>query len=117
MYDITEEKKNFGLELPEYVAASPRKKSKNDEYEIPDLDTNEEEEEVFDEKDVDLDDPDWDYVEEEEENDDEEFEKTKSKQRCYSHYPRTTAAAIRFGISTFALTVLIWAYNMGKKII
>ena len=73
------------------------------------------EKEVKKETDVDFEDPDYENLEEEDDNDD-EFEKPKKK-RNYLHYPRTTAAALRFGISTFALTVLIWAYNMGKEVL
>ena len=123
LYDISEEKKNQDLELPEYIAVSPSKKRRNDDdddkdFDIPDLDLDDEEEKEYKETDVDLDDPDWEWEKEEEDkdDDDDEFEKkTKTKKRNYLHYPRTTAAAIRFGISTFALTVLVWAYNMGKK--
>ena len=114
LFDISKEKQLQDLELPEYIAASPTKKAKHDEYEIPDLDSDENElkKKVEKETDVDEDDPDYENVEEE---DDEEIEKPKKK-RCTSHYPRTAAASIRLGISTFALCVLIWAYNMGKKI-
>ena len=110
------------MEVPEYIAASPSKKAKNDdksddesENEIPDLDEDEEEE--FDEKDVDLDDPDWEYPEEEEGDEKtEEFENSKpKKRRCNFRFSRTTAAAIRFGISTRAICILIWAFLMGKN--
>ena len=117
LYDISKEKHFKDLETPEYIAASPSKKAKNDdesENEIPDLDEDEEEE--FDEKDVDLDDPDWEHLEEEgEEKTDEEFENSKpKKRRCNIRFSRTTAAAIRFGISTRAICILIWAFLMGK---
>ena len=120
IYDISKEKKNFDLEIPEYITVSPTKRRRNDddndEHEIPDLDEDEVKNEEYDEKDVDLDDPDWENLEEEEDNkDDEEFEKPK-KRRSHFHFPRATAAAIRLGISTYALCILIWAYNMGKKI-
>ena len=117
LYDISKEKRIKELEIPEYIVASPSKKTKNDDEsdnEIPDLDENDVKEEVVKETDVDKDDPDWEFLEEEE-NDDEEFENPK-KRRSHFHFPRLTAAALRFGISTFALTVMIWAYNMGKKI-
>ena len=120
LYDISKEKHFKDLEIPEYIAASPSKKAKNDksddesENEIPDL---EEDEEEFDEKDVDLDDPDWEHLEEEgEEKTDEEFENSKpKKRRCNIRFSRTTAAAIRFGISTRAICILIWAFLMGKN--
>ena len=40
MYDISKEKRHFGLELPEFIAVSPTKKRRNDDdddYEIPDI--------------------------------------------------------------------------------
>ena len=131
IYDISEAKVNQyqNYEPPEYITVSPTKKRRNDDDddEIPDLDENDEEETNVDENDpdyeydedeeeeanVDEDDPDYEYVEEEE--DDEEFEKPKSKRRCTMSFPRVTAAAIRFGISSRALCILIWALLMGKK--
>ena len=112
VYDISDEKRKNSLEDPEYFDVSPTKKPKNDdEYQIPsDLDENEEK----NDDDVDEDDPDYEYVEEEEDNDD-ELEKSKPKRRCTMNYSRATAAAIRFGISTRALCILIWAILTGKK--
>ena len=118
LYDISAEKRFQDLEHPEYIAASPTKKPKNDEYEIPDLDKIDEKDEEHKEGDVDEDDPDWEYFEEEGEGDEEdkiEDEKPK-KRKCYFHYSRTTAAGVRFGFSTRAICILIWAMLMGKKI-
>ena len=112
IYDISEAKVNQyqNYEPPEYITVSPTKKRRNDDDdEIPDLDENDEE----DNANVDEDDPDYEYVEEEE--DEEEFE--KPKRRCTVNFSRTTAAAIRFGISPRALCILIWAILMGNYLL
>ena len=118
VYDISDEKRKNSLEDPEYFDESPTKKPKNDDdqFEIPDLDKNNAAEEVFKEGDVDEDDPDWEFHDDDEEEDnDDESEKSKPKRRCTMNYSRATAAAIRFGISTRALCILIWAILTGKK--
>ena len=109
LYDISLEKRINDLELPEYILGSPTKKARNDD-DIPDIDEVHEENKET----IDLDDPDYEYSEEEE--DEEEFEKPKSK-RCTMNFRRTTAAAIRFGISIRAITIIIWALLMGKHVL